>query len=428
MPLDEAMLREYYSMPDGEVPYNVYEDRKVHELSERIRSHEGSAKSSNVHIISGRKQEQVRRIAFLTAMKLLKTGVDVVPVSSLSEFDEPLVKGSSPVFLIDEEQVRNHLEEGENFDPEKVRQVMRHVRRNYRKNHSVFLSIGQDTYESKFRDNINDVSDERSSEKTNHRKMSSHAGRNKKNSSTRWYAFLFPALSFLISPVNQYFVANGDPFQLNTPGFSVFQNFIYPALFVTPVLLSMTGLVLLSASWFNRNEKGTKLLRIGTVLFLLEIIIPFILLVMGIVPSSVAAGFLVPALLFVIFQSVAVASFMIIPFSFSSRIEKLGLSFSFGITEVFVLAVFMSYHSIPLLLPIIPASVLVTIPPYMAPFNTIFFGLSFAHSLYLSYVVILFSYISQAAFGVVYLIIALHQRIGFPELPWADEHASPEHA
>ncbi|AKA48182.1 hypothetical protein IX51_02665 [uncultured archaeon] len=404
-------------MPKGEIPHNAYEDRKVVELSERIRSHEGS-RSSDVHIIAGRKKEQVRRIAFLTAMKLLKSGSDVVPVSSFEYPDKTTGRsGAYPVFLLDEEQIRDNTPEVEEPDPERVSRIMDYLRSNYGKNHAIFLSICQDTYESRFKDGLGRSIDLDSVENSGSKKLSPNRFKANKQGNRYWYAFIFPALSFLLSPIRQYFTVNGDPFALNTIGFSIFQSFAYPALFVAPVLLSVAGLVLLFA--FARGLSGTakKVLAAGMAMFLAEIIIPLFLLITGVLSmneqlySSPALGnYMLPSTLFLAFQSAAAVSFLLIPFMQSTRIQKACLGASFILALAFLVAmdalasqnllnINLTYQGIPVVFPL----------PFIPPYNTIFFGFLYGNTYYLYGWLNTLPYLAQFGFAAAYFSVAIGQ-------------------
>lgn len=140
-------VRDYYSMPEGEVPVTPYERSKVSDLSRRIRSEVGEKRSSDLHIIAGRKMEQVRRIACLTALDLLNSGTEVIPFRENGEYDgkDP---GKRPVYLIDESHFQYPgSDEG---GGKSVLDAIDAVKERTGKNHAIILSLSQETYDRDF--------------------------------------------------------------------------------------------------------------------------------------------------------------------------------------------------------------------------------------------------------------------------------------
>lgn len=431
----ETSIREYYGMPDGEIPFNVYEDKKVRELSERINSRQTAAKYSNVHIISGSKLEQVRRIAYLTALKLSRSGSEVIPVSGMEGLGEDDGKQSKyQVFLLDEEEVRRNLPEGETFDPEHVIRIMRHIRKNYTRNHSIFLSLSQDTYDSRFKDGIEGGSgiDMSVVEDRKEKKISVPRDR---NANSYWYAFLLPALSFLLSIIYHYFQANQFPLANTSPGLAVFQDAIDPALFFGPVVLSVLAIVALAFLGRHTDGRSRKVLYAGLILLIGEISVPVLWAVLMGIPSneqvftsSIIGNYTVPLLLFVIFQSVALISFLLIPMFRANTIQRAALALAFIFSAIFLVGV---YSEVSLNIP--PILVGLGTPqfpvyPMELPYNTFFFGLVYAPSQYVTSILNYLAYISQGLFALAYLHISLTLRKTRFQLKSEDQSTEPQAA
>ncbi len=424
-------IKEYYGMPDGEIPFNVYEDKKVRELSERIISHEGSGKASNVHIIAGRKPEQVRRIAYLTAQKLIKAGSEVIPLKNMDSLDENgITQGKYPVFLLDEGQVRDNLPEGEAFDPDKVSQVMRFVRKNYARNHAIFLSLSQETYEARFRDTVEGGTELERPSREERKERKENVTDNQKGS-RYWYAFLLPALSFLVSPVSQYFQFSGNPFKLGSIVFAAFQNVIYPVLFVAPVIFSVAGIVALVYLGRQEEGKSRRILNSGLTLFLAEIAIPLMLYAVGLIPlgnqprHSIIGYYTFPLVLFVLFQSIAAISFLMIPLSYSNRSQGAAIAISFILSEAFLAGIYLSVSSyISPNLTYAGSAILGRMIgpfPMVAPFNTIFFGLDYGPSFIIGKDLHYLAYLAQLLFGLSYLYVAVGQKRMAHSMKWNDD-------
>lgn len=422
-------------MPEGEIPFNAYEDRKVKELSERIISRESGVKTSSVHIVSGSKGEQVRRIAYLTVMKLIESGAEIIPVSGADSLKEDIEKTSKyKIFLLDENEVRNSIPEGESFTPDHIALIMRNIRSEFTMNHAIFLSLSQETYDSGFRENIGRGSgietppmEERQEKKTR--------SSNVRSTNSYWYAFLLPGLSFLLSIFYHLSEVTQFPNAGGNLGFPIFQEVIYPALFASPIVLSVLGIVILFFLGKNIEGRGRRVLHAGLIMLMGEISVPVLwAAILGypfnwqILSSPIIGNFTIPLLLFVIFQSVAVISFLLIPLSQASKLQGSLLAIAFIVSISFLVGVYInvSFNISPVVIGLgVPTSLAY---PMESPYNTIFFGLIYGPSQYITSVLNYLSYISQGLFGLSYIYISLTRRRSKSTLKNEDKSPEPQTA
>lgn len=396
---DDESIREYYSILNGEIPYSQYENRKVMELSRRISADSGSGRSGNVHIISGTKLEQVRRIAFLTCRKLLASGSEIITVGK----DDPesvfsIGNADHPVFAIDEAHVRDSCGEEDPFKPELIREMVERVRSGFRSAHAVFLSISQDTYDSEFRKEIEEQQSQLGGSKMRPGDRIKRKDIRNEWENTPWYAMLLPGLSFLLSPI-----------AILWGSFNVFT-----------IALTIAALVILFRTYVRSRSRSVTLLA-GSIMLTLEICVPLFLSSAGMIPnnevyyfsSTFHAYYTEPMLLFLLFQSIAAVSFFLIPLSFSNWKITAAAASAFIMMELAVILITLSVGShIPHLVsnPGGPA-LLISPYPFIPPYNALSFGLLFMRAPDIGNYVVALAMASEIAFGITYIAIAAGQKI-----------------
>lgn len=401
--MNEDELRKYYGMPDGEIPFSVYEDHKVRELSERIRSHHGSRRSSNVHILAGREVEQVRRIAYLTAMKLFESSIPVIASGDQEKITEIQESGKYPVFLLDEGHIRSGLPVGQTYSPEIVSVMMDELKEKFQGNHAIFLSLSQATYESEFKESIEEEIEPEPVRKEEDDKPDM---KESFHSQKLWFAFLFPAASFALTPLAQYIIYLGNI----TAGTANVLLDSYLALIFTPVVLSGIGIVLLFLLYGSLNGKNLKIFMSGLILMICEIIVPVILYIAGILGySGYTSGVPSAAFLSTIFQLLALTAFCLILYPYAGKWQRASLIPAIGISVWYILAVYSIYMASLTIVysPRVPLNTFLGFNPYLVPYNSISFGFALGPYDILGTLVTALSIASQLILSALYFWTAI---------------------
>lgn len=406
----EEDIRAYYSMPEGEVPATAYERNKVGELSGRIKSESSASKGSDVHIIAGRKSDQVRRIAYLTAISLMEAGSAIVPVKSQeNELESP--ESKYPAYLIDELYLQEHRNEDE--PALDINSILSWTRRNSGNGHAILLSISQETYEASLKEGI-----------------SSFEGTGKQNVKESREEITvdqdgvptFISMSFAFGPAIVSFIFAAIIGLLSIPKlYSTATSSAVSSLFFVSIGLTGLSIVFMGNSAREYHGKGRLMAMAGVILFLLEILVPVVLAFLNMLPSpdtpnisTLSTLYSSGAMLFLLFQSTGAVSFSLMPYPYANGKERAGLAISAIISVIFFLTLVIgsdtaSTTHILTSSPAIPVSTLILLPPYTIPYNTFIFG--FVYYLNAVYSIpTLLSAASQILFAIVYLSILLHHR------------------
>lgn len=398
-------VRAYYSMPEGEIPVTPYERNKVSDLSGRVRDMYGGKKSSDLHIIAGRKLEQVRRIACLTALDLLSSGSEVIPF----RWDSGPVEigaGDGPVFLIDEARLlESDSTEGER---KTVRDAVDSVRGMNRSNHAIILTLSQETYERSFLEMAESGTPSR--EPVSSVRGKDRHGKARKEESALpapAAAFLPASAAFILSPL---ITTNVD----QNPGGLGIQYVELIAL----ALVALSAVSMISFAIFASRTKGKErsLTIAGLLLFLLQIAISYTLGFMGafsnvIYPANhFTAVFLESQLVyFILFQTMAALSFCLMGLPGSKGIYRIGLYAAFALSEILIVSLVYVSTYITYLPHTDISSLAQYIPPiFSPPYSTLYFG--FLYHLPFSGILLTPSFAVPWLFAAMYALIYLNGR------------------
>ncbi len=411
---DEGLV-EFYGMPEGEIPYSVYEDKKVRELSERVRSRHGSGKSGEVHIISGRMTDQVRRIAYLTAKRLIASGITVLSSDEMGEEYGSVKNKEAPVLLLDEDHLKASLQEGGDLNPVRVFSDLEAFGERSGKGYSVLFSLSQELYESKFKEAAEssmELGQPSDIMKRGKRGKTAYSGKGNRN--FLWMAFIFPAFSFLLMPMAQLLFLHSMMYMQEPVASSLMEL----SLILVPLALSSFGLVLLFLASVSLESRSRSIALLGIFLLAAEILVPLIMFATGILGvsyrplhSNPLGDYSMTSLLSLVFQLIALSSFALIILPYTDTKQKAGLAGSLVAGLAYLISVFAFYSpgSIPYSITLRDT---IIVAPYVIPYNSIAFGFAFGGFDSIATVVMVLSFISQWMLCGVYAWVGISIRMG----------------
>lgn len=378
------------------------------ELSTRIKAHEGSTKTSDVHVIAGSKTEQVRRIAFLTGLRLIESGMGVYAYVTNVDATK---NDSYPVFLIDEDRVKSELSEEEEFDPSMISGIMKRIRGSCTEKHAIFLSLSEDTYKSNFKEYA-DASVETDSIGHTAIRKPKYEAEDERDTGRLWLAFVFPAFSFLLIPMTEYF---------STVGLSSL-FFLYAFLVLGPIVLTGIGILALIIYAGKLRKKNRLILYAGVILFSGEILVPIVLSTVNQLPynstfmfSPILGNYTIVSILSTVFQAIALFAFMLIAYSAGGTHQRIASFASLAVGLLYIITVYIEYGRLyyhptfpGVHLPINAVELLAN--PYSFPYNTVVFGTAFGQFDAMSWTVTVLSFTSQWLLCAIYVWIAFGLR------------------